>query len=104
MDCQLSEKSMMQNFLNYIRLEGEQTFNILEELKELKSKKKRTLLSNAVRCSSLLRYNSLQTYRLLMTEFLFPSLSLLKKITEGQLDSAKCPKSLKSQGIISEDQ
>ena len=39
-DCQLTEKSMMQNFLNYIRLEGEQTFNILEELKELKSKKK----------------------------------------------------------------
>ena len=24
----------MQNFLNYIRLEGEQTFNILEELKD----------------------------------------------------------------------
>ena len=38
-----------------------------------------------------------------MKEFLFPSLSLLKKITEGQLDAAKCPKSLKSQGIISED-
>ena len=102
-DCQLTEKSMMQNFLNYIRLEGEQTFNILEELKELKFKKKRTLLFNVVRCSSLLRYNSLQTYRLLMKEFPFPSLSLLKKITEGQLDAAKCPKSLKSQGIISED-
>ena len=81
-DCQLTEKSMMQNFLNYIRLEGEQTFNILEELKELKFKKKRTLLFNVVRCSSLLRYNSLQTYRLLMKEFPFPSLSLLKKITE----------------------
>ena len=78
-NCHLTKKSMMQNFLNYIRLEGEQTFNILEELKELKFKKKRTLLSNVVRCSSL-RYNSLQTYRLLMKEFPFPSLSLLKKI------------------------
>ena len=39
-NCHLTKKSMMQNFLNYIRLEGEQTFNILEELKELKSKKK----------------------------------------------------------------
>ena len=29
----------MQNFPNYIRLEGEQMFNILEELKELKFKK-----------------------------------------------------------------
>ena len=38
-----------------------------------------------------------------MKEFPFLSLSLLKKITEGQLDAAKCPKSLKSQGIISED-
>ena len=38
-----------------------------------------------------------------MKEFPFPSLSLLKKITEGQLDAAKCAESLKSQGEISED-
>ena len=38
-----------------------------------------------------------------MKEFPFPSLSLLKKITKGQLDAVKCPKSLKSQGVISED-
>ena len=38
-----------------------------------------------------------------MKEFLFLSLYLLKKITEGQLDAVKCPKSLKSQGMISED-
>ena len=30
----------MQHFVNYIRLEGEKTFNILEELKESKFKKK----------------------------------------------------------------
>ena len=57
-----------------------------------------------VQCYSiLLRYTSLQTYRLLMKEFPFTSLSLLKKITEGQLDAVKCAKSLKSQGVISED-
>ena len=99
----LREKSMMQNFPNYIKLEGEQTFNILEELKELKFKKKRIFSSNVIRYSLLLRYTSLQTYRLLMKEFPFPSLSLLKKITEGQLDAVKCAKSLKSQGVISED-
>ena len=71
-------------------------------LKELKFKKKK-LLSNVIRYSSLPRYNFLQTYRLLMKEFPFPSLSLMKKITEGQLDAVKCPKSLKSQGMISED-
>ena len=40
---------------------------------------------------------------LLIKEFPFPSLFLLKKITEGQLDAVKCVKSLKSQGVISED-
>ena len=39
-DCRLTRKSMMQNSPNYIKLEGEHMFNILEELKELKSKKK----------------------------------------------------------------
>ena len=38
-----------------------------------------------------------------MKEFPFPSLPLLKKSTEGQLDAVKYPKSLKSQGVISED-
>ena len=95
-DCDLSKKSMMQNFLKYIRLEGQQTFSILEELKQLKFKKKRTLLSNAIRYSLLLRYNYLQTYRLLIKDFPFPSLSPLKKSTEGKLDAVKCPKSLKS--------
>ena len=97
------KKSMMQNFLNYIRLEGEQTFSILEELRQLKFKKKRTLLSNAIRYSLLLRYNYLQTYQLLMKDFPFPSLSPLKKSTEGKLDAVKCPKSLKSKVVISED-
>ena len=90
----------MQNFPNYIKLEGERTFIILEELKELKFKKKSIFSSNVIRYSLLLRYAFLQTYRLLMREFPFSSLSLLKKITEGQLDAVKCPKSLKSQGVM----
>ena len=94
---------MMQNFLNYFRLEGEQTFSIIEELKQLKFKKKRTLLSNAIRCSLHLCYNYLHTYRLSMKDFPFYSLSPLKKFTEGKLDAVKCPKSLKSQGVICED-
>ena len=35
-----------------------------------------------------------------MKEFPFSSLSLLKKITEGQLDAVKCEK---LQGVISEE-
>ena len=38
-----------------------------------------------------------------MKEFPFPSLSLLKKITEGKLDAVKCATTLKLQGAISED-
>ena len=38
----------MQNNLNYIKPEGEQTFNILEQLKEIKFKKKRTISSNVI--------------------------------------------------------
>ena len=38
-----------------------------------------------------------------MKEFPFPSSSLLKRITEGQLDAVKCAKFLKSHGGISED-
>ena len=38
-----------------------------------------------------------------MKEFPFPSLSLLRIITEGQLDAVKCVKSLKSQGVKSQD-
>ena len=94
---------MMQNFPNYIRLEVEQRFSVLEERKELRFKKKRIFSSSVIPYSLLLRYTSLQTYRLLMKEFSFPSLSLLKKTTEGQLDAVKCAKSLKSQGVISED-
>ena len=102
-DCDLSKKSMMQNFLNYIRLKGEQTFSILEELKPLKFKKKRILLSNAIRYSLLLLYNYLQTYQLLMEDFPFPSLSPLKKSTKGKRDAVKCPKSLKLQVVICEE-
>ena len=38
-----------------------------------------------------------------MKVFLFPFLSLLNKITEGQLDALTCVKSLNLQGVILED-
>ena len=101
-DCHLTRKSMMQNFPNYIKSEGEQTFNILEELKELKFKNK-IFSCNVIRYSLFPRCTSLQTYRLLMKEFTFPSLSLLKKITDGQLDAVKYARSLKPQGVIYKD-
>ena len=55
-DCHLTKKSMMQNFLNYIRLEGEQTLNILEEPKELKFKKKKNVQCYSIFTSSTLQW------------------------------------------------
>ena len=102
-DCRLTRKSMMQNLPIYIKSEGEQTFSILKELKEFKFKKKRIFTAKVIRYSLLLCYTSLHTCRLLMKEFPFPFLPLLKKITEGQFDALKCAKSLKSQGVIFEE-
>ena len=62
-DCRL----MMENFPNYIKLEGEQTFSILEELKEHKFKKKRIFSSNVIQYSLLLHYTSSHSYWLLMS-------------------------------------
>ena len=53
--CRLKRGSMMQNVSNYIKLEGEQTFNILHELKELKFKKKKRIFSSNVIGYSLLQ-------------------------------------------------
>ena len=92
--CRLKRGSMMQNVSNYIKLEGEQTFNILHELKELKFKKKKEYFRPMLLDIHFFKsYTSLQTYRLLMKEFQSPSLPLLKKITEGNLDAVKCTKS-----------
>ena len=97
-DCRFTRKIMMQNFPNYIKLEGEQTFNILEELKELKFKKKENIL---VQCSFTLYF--LTNIPTIYERVSISLMSLLRKITEGQLDAVKCAKSLKSQGVISED-
>ena len=43
--CESPSRPPMQNFPNYIKLEGEQTFIILEELKELQFKKKKNILA-----------------------------------------------------------
>ena len=64
---------------------------------------KRMFSSSVIWYSLLLRYTSLQTYWLLMKEFPYPFLSLLTKITKGQLGVVKYAKSWKLQGMISKD-
>ena len=93
----------MQNFPNSIKLEGETTFSILEELKELKFKKKENLL---VKCDLI--FTSSTLYLLTNIPIINAKVSIsilvsIEKITEGQLDAVKCAKSLKFHKVISED-
>ena len=48
----------------------------------------------------LFRYTSVQVYKLLLQQFPLPSLSLLKKLTEGVIDPLKAAKVLLEQGKI----
>ena len=51
----------------------------------------------------LLRYTSLQSYKLLLDEFPLPSISLLNKIKEGNIDALKAAKLLLENSSISKD-
>ena len=53
-----------------------------------------------LRYAPLLRYTSVQVYKLLLQQFPLPSLSLLKKFTEGGIDPLKAAKVLLKQGKI----
>ena len=59
--------------------------------------------ANMIRYALLLRYTSLQTYKLLQEEFKLPSVSLLRRITAGKIDAVKAANLLKDNGSISDD-
>ena len=59
--------------------------------------------ASLVRYAILLRYTSLQSYRMLQQEFSLPSLSHSRKITQGSIDSYKASKLLLDKGCISAD-
>ena len=51
----------------------------------------------------MLRYTSLQSYKLLLDKFRLPSLSLLRKIITRDIDAAKLAKLLKDEEKLSSD-
>ena len=55
------------------------------------------------RYALLLRYTSVQSYKLLFEQFPFPSVSLLNKIQQGGIDSVKAITLLCEKGKISDD-
>ena len=102
-NCKLTHKSALYEFPNYIKIEGERSSSIFEELNELRFKKRPFYSSSVIRYALLLRYTSVQSYKMLCEHFPLPSLSLLRRITKGTIDAVKCATKLKEVGKISED-
>lgn len=102
-DCRLSRRSMLENFPAYLQSYAEERISIFQELREYTHKKRPVYSANVIRYALLLRYTSVQSYRMLLDEFPFPSLSLLSKISSGKIDAVKCARTLKDMGKISHD-
>ena len=66
-----------------------------------KLKKNQVYSSEIIQYALLLRYTSLQSYKLLLDEFPLPSISLLNKIKEGNIDALKAAKLLLESSSIS---
>lgn len=102
-DCRLTHKSMLENFPAYLLSQTEKYDTVFEELREYKLKKRPVYSASVIRFTLLLRYTSIQSYRMLLKDFPLPSLALLKKICSGTIDAVKCAQTLKNEGKISED-
>lgn len=102
-NCKLTHKSMLENFSTYIRTEGEDNASIFDELRELKFQKRPIYSAKIIRYALLLRYSSIQAYKMLLDEFPLPSLSLLEKISQGGVDPIKSAKLLLEKEKISKD-
>ena len=78
---------MLQNLVNYMKLEAEEHASMHSELHSLKYRKHRTYSARVIRYALQLRYTSLQTYNLLLEELSLPSVSYLRSLTNGELQA-----------------
>ena len=77
--------------------------NILSELELIRYKKPVDKPVNMLRYAFLLRYTSVQAYKLLLQQFPLLSLSLLKKVSEGGIEPLKAATVLLEQGKTGTD-
>ena len=94
---------MLENFPSHIQTVVCQNKTIFDELKEVRFKMSPVYAPDIIRFALMLRYTSVQSYKLLLDEFRLPSLSLLRKIVTGDIDAAKSAKLLKDEEKISSD-
>ena len=102
-DCRLIRKSMLENFPVYLQSHNEKFCTVFDELREYKLRQRPVYSASVIRFALLLRYTSIQSYKILQNDFPLPSLPLLKKICSGSIDAVKCAQMLKKEGKISED-
>ena len=104
--CKLLKKSVLENFPPYLRSKGEEMNPNLKELNDVQHYKPQgrpPFSSQLIRYAILLRYTSFQSYKLLLEKLPLPSLSLIKKLQQGHVDTLKSAEILMQNGSISSD-
>ena len=94
---------MLENFPVYLESYTENVSPIFDELQKHMFTKKPVYSAKIVRYALLLRYTSIQSYRMLPEHYPLLSLSLLHKISSGTIDTVKCAQTLRNEGKISRD-
>ena len=72
-------------------------------MRKIQLKKKQVYSSEVIQYTLLLRYSSLKSYKLFLDELPLPSISLLNKITEGNIDALREAKLLLENSSICND-
>ena len=106
-DAKIRRFSQLENFPKEFENAVENdSYEMLEELEKrryFKPKGRPPYSVAVIRYALLLRYTSLQAYKLLLQKFSPPSISLLNKLQAGGLDAVKSVKYLLEKGEISRD-
>ena len=106
-DCRLTKKSYLENFPPYIRsFSDNRATNIMDELQQIRYKKpddRPKFTSELLQLAQMLRYTSLPAYQLLVKHFPLPSVSLLKRLSQGGLEPLKAVKLLQNERKIDKD-
>ena len=93
---------MLQKFPSYLKSQTE-NFSIFDGLRNRQFKKNQFYYNKMIQYALLLRYTSLQSFKLLLDEFSLPSIPLLNKIKEGNIDALKVVTLLLENCSISKD-
>ena len=105
-NCTVTRFSMLETFASYIKQKGEECSVILKELNNIQyyqPQGRPKFSSILIRFALMLQYSSCQTYKLLLKKLPLPSMSVLGKLTSGEVDSLKVAKLVLENQTVSSD-